>query len=350
MRLRHPLAAAALAVTLALGLLLAGPGCRSRQSGQGGGSEGETASPGPTTAPAEATTRGAAPGGDAAGQIGDLSPAPIEYLAAEPVVPPLALRVEVRGQPVFVDEPLLLTVRLAFPLAERDHDRARRQAERVSASRPEAAGRQAAALDLPAAPAGWPGRVTFALFRLDGEQRQPAGEPTWAEFLAKPAEPGADQPSADWLVPPESLKLAAGSYVLTARWAGKGLVQDDWLAADGTLSAETAFGLRPVEGQADQASHAERLALLAYRQGRFAEVRRFAGQARQAVADSATPQRLRMLLAEADACLALDDLEAAKGIYRDLLAKLAPDDELAESLNKRLSAIDQAIAKKQAGQ
>ena len=149
---------------------------------------------------------------------------------------------------------------------------------------------------------------------------------------------------ADWDGDANSAKLPAGDYVLTVRWAGKGMVADDWLADDGSLAAEVAFQVKPAETAYEKANHAERLALAAYRAPpvhRGPQVRP-AGPRRGRELDH--PQRLRMLLAQADACLAMDDLPAAKAIYKSLLGKMTEEDELTATLKHRLAMIDKAAA------
>jgi hypothetical protein len=255
----------------------------------------------------------------------------------------LALGVELADQPLFVDEPLQVRVRLEYPRSDRDQAQAHRQAERVEEHPAPKADRSP--VDQPAAPADWAGRLSFALFRVVGEKREPvAGQVKWSDCRITPADAEPTSPVGDWLVPADSAKLPAGDYVLTVRWAGKGLVADNWLADDGGLSAEATFQIKPAETAYEKASHAERLTLAAYRAGKFAEVRKLAQQAVAAVGTSTSPQRLRMLLAQADACLAMDDLPAAKAIYEGLVGKMTQDDELSASLKRRLVMIDKAAA------
>jgi hypothetical protein len=303
-------------------------GCRDKSSSSD--KPGKPASAGaPTASPAGP---GHAPAGSHAGKAAPppahAGPRPV-IERAEPPAPPaqLHLAIELDSDNPFVGEPLGVRLYLSSPRADAMHD----------AAKAKAAPAPAAETPLSAVSADWPAQVRFALFQTNGGQTRPAGaELDWTKLRLPGSQLARGNPLAEWEIP-ASANLPAGEYLLRATWACK-------VPAGQDLTAETSFRIDAPQTNQDKAEHAERMSLLAYRQGRFADARRLADEAVKADPQSTTPRRFEMLLNQADSCLAMDDFKAGLVIYRSIL-KMPLDDPLNAELNQKVKLLEKLVAK-----
>ncbi len=309
------------AFALALVSTLESGGCRSKSD--------DTPKPTSTvaTAPADASEK--------AGTTQAGSPGRPVIERAEPLPPPPALQltVELAWDDPFVGENLPIRLYLSSPRADAALDAAR--ATSAPAARP--------ASPLSTVKADWPSAVRLSLFPVtDGK---PAAAPValdWSKLRLPPLAVMLGNPVAQWEIP-ASANLPAGEYLLRATWAGKDLIEASALEAP-ELTAEARFQIATPQSDQEKAVHGERMALIAYRENRFADARKLAGEAVKADPQSTTPQRYEMLLAQADACLAMDDFRAGLAIYRAML-KMPMDDRLAANLNQKVKILEKLAAK-----
>jgi len=258
------------------------------------------------------------------------SPLPaIERAEPAPPLAALQLNIELGTDHPYVGEPLAVRIYLASPLAESLQDE------------PAGHPRSSTAGDSPLAKVAkdWPAGLHIELFDLPAGQPGAAGAALdWSKLrLAGPAAI-CGNPFGDWEIP-ISANLTEGDYSLRVTASDKNLVGDG-----PELSAEVGFHVGLPHDDPQIAEHTERLALLAYRQGRFAQARQLAEQAVKADPDSTTPQRIEMLLAQADGCLAMDDFQAGLDVCRTIL-NMALDDRLAADLTGKVQMLETLVAK-----
>jgi len=235
----------------------------------------------------------------------------------------LQLTVELGWDNPYVGEALPVRIYLSSPRADALVDAAGAGSTRPAES------------PLSSISADWPAAVRFELFGVNDGQVRPAGvELNWSKLRLPALRAIVGNPVAEWEIP-ASANLAEGEFVLRATWAEK---------SEPSLAAEIRFRIAKPQNDQETAEHAERMALAAYGQHRFADARRFAEQAVKADPQSTTPQRIQMLLAQADACLAMDDFKAGLDICRAML-KMPLDERLAADLRQKVKVLEK-LAKK----
>jgi hypothetical protein len=247
----------------------------------------------------------------------------IERAEPTPMPPALQLAIELGWDNPYPGEPLPVRLYLSSPRADALIDAANAGTTRPAES------------PLSNVIADWPAAVRFELFRVNDDQLRPAGVALdWSKLRLPAFRAIPGNRVADWEIP-ASANLAEGQFMLRATWADTNGPE---------LAAEARFSLAKPQNDQENAEHAERMALEAYGQNRFAEARRWAEEAVKADRQSTTPQRIRMLLAQADACLAMDDLKAGLEIYRAML-KMPLDERLAAELSWKVKVLEKLLAK-----
>lgn len=192
----------------------------------------------------------------------------------------------------------------------------------------------------------WPSAVRFVLYQVNDAQLRPAGaELDWARLRSPDRRAFRGNPVADWEIP-ASVTLPAGEYLLRVTWDRRRSIETNSLEALESTT-EIRFEIATPQSDLERAEHAERMALLAYREGQFAKARQLAEEAVKANRQSVTPQRFQMLLAQADACLAMDDFKSGLDIYRSIL-KMPLDDRLAADLTWKVKVLEALVAKPKA--
>jgi hypothetical protein len=309
--------------------LIGGPamvGCDERSNGPS-----KTADPAPATPSASdggSTTQPDQPGGRVPRATGVEPAATTRPMAtsrptierAEPAPPPPALQlaIELGWDNPYPGEPLPVRLYLSSPRADALIDAAKAGTTRPAES------------PLSNVSADWPAAVRFELFRVNDDQLRPAEVALdWSKLRLPAFRAIPGNRVAEWEIP-ASANLAEGQFVLRATWAGQN---------GPGLAAEALFSLAKPQNDQENAEHAERMSLEAYGQNRFAEARRWAEEAVKVDRQSTTPQRIRMLLAQADACLAMDDFKAGLDIYRAML-KMPLDERLAAELSWKVKVLE----------
>jgi hypothetical protein len=254
---------------------------------------------------------------------------------AEPLPPPpaLQLNIELGWDDPYVGEPLVVRLYLSSPRADALLDAA--SATSASVVRPVS--------PLSTVSVDWPAAVHLLLFRVtDGQPGPAAIELDWSKLRLPNHSTALGNPFAQWEIP-LSANLPAGEYLLRATWAGKDLIESSALEMP-ELMSETRFQISTPHNGQEIAAHAERIALLAYREGKFSETRHLAEEAVKADPQSTTPHRFEMLLAQTDACLAMDDWKAGLAVYRSML-KMSMDDRMAADMNLKVKVLEKLVAK-----
>ncbi len=249
------------------------------------------------------------------------------------LAPALALALELAGEPQYEGDPLLLTVRVQSP---------RFQQEAYLALLARESG-QAASAPTPAwkqVPPAWPHQLAFAVFRVGGNgERQPLrGAFEWNDFLLDsnlgPVPSPLGVPRGEWLIPPESLDLAAGKYVLQVRWNGTGI------GTDGMVAGELGFEVKSAQSDSEQAAHDRRLAAMYYKQRKFDRARTLGEEALGKDPAAFTPDVVETYLLVADSCLAARDVAAALETLRKLQPRLLPGSHLEEMVRERAAMLE----------
>ena len=252
----------------------------------------------------------------------------IERAEPLPPAPALRLSIELGWDNPYAGEPLPIRLYLSSPRAGASADT------------------RAAESPLSTVSADWASAVRFVLYQVNDSQLRPAGvELDWSRLRSSDRRAVRGNPVADWEIP-ASASLPAGEYLLRVTWdAGKSIQPGSLDGAE--LSCEVRFEIATPQSDPERAEHAERMALLAYREGRFTEARQLAEEAVKADRQSMTPQRFQMLLAQADACLAMDDFKSGLDICRAIL-KMPLDDRLTADLTRKVKMLEALVAKPKA--
>lgn len=269
------------------------------------------------------------------------SPTRLRPPPTRPVLPALSLRVEVSGEPVYVGDPLIVTVRLISPRARNAAYWNQRQREDRAApsgtSRP--APTSAPSFDWPKISANWTTALSVSVFHVepDGSHKPIVSGFDWSRSIATATM--VLEPSGQWVVPPNA-DLSPGHYVLRATWNGAGLPEAPWWKAGTTLSEELPFEVVSADAPEQLAAHGQRLAAYLFQQKKYAEARQ-AG--RQALASQRpkqiTPDCFYTYLVVAESSAQLNEIPAAIEVLETLLPKLPRDSELQESVKDRLKSL-----------
>jgi hypothetical protein len=258
-------------------------------------------------------------------QVASTSRPVIERAEPLPPAPSLRLTIELGWDNPYAGEPLPIRLYLSSPKAGASADT------------------RAAESPLSTVGADWPSAVRFVLYQVNDGQLRPAGsELNWSKLRLPERRALRGNPVADWEIP-ASARLPAGEYLLRVTWDGRRSIETNSLQGS-ELTTESRFEIATPQSDPEKAEHAERMALLAYREGQFAKARQLAEEAIKADRQSMTPQRFQMLLAQADACLAMDDFKAGLDIYRSIL-KMPLDDRLTADLTKKVKVLEALVAK-----
>jgi hypothetical protein len=310
---------------LALVIMLAADGCRPRhksngtQAGSSNPARDAAASQPDIPTPADAPS------------VGE----PIEHAADEPA-PPLQLAVELEYDEVFVGD--FVTVRIGIDSPQADRRFEEEMIARQTTSGPD--GRRGATLhaDRPAIEPRWAEAVGLTIYRIaaDGSRTPVSNDgPAWKRLTAAAEDPMAAA-IRQWVIAPTA-ELTPGAYVVAATLDPQGLTVPGPLSND-KLEAEMAFTVRQPADKREEAIHAERLALAYRTAGKPDEVRKFAQQALAADPESRTPQRVQLMIALGNVCVAQGDFKAALEVYRKLVQLPLPL-ELMELVKQRLDVL-----------
>jgi hypothetical protein len=319
-------------VILAIALLGASflPGCDDRSD-----KSKKAATPAPAARAALPVPPGQAVGTSQPGALANAIPTSRPVIErAEPLGPPPALRltIELGWDNPYVGEPLPIRLYLSSPRADAS----------INADGGQLSSTTPAKSPLATVGSDWPSAVRFALYQVNDAQLRPAvAELDWPKLRAPDRAAFRGNPLADWEIP-GSAALPAGEYLLRVTWDGRKSIETR--SPEGSeLSSEVRFAIAAPQSDQERAEHGERMALLAYREGRFAETRRLAEDAVKADRQSTTQQRVQMLLAQADACLAMDDFKSGLDVYRSIL-KMPLDDRLTTDLSGKVKVLEELVA------
>jgi len=127
----------------------------------------------------------------------------------------------------------------------------------------------------------------------------------------------------------ETVQLREGEYVITASWNGQG-VDSALLGPEGTVQAEELrLAVKAPAGDTETAIQSGRLAYAAYMQGDYAGALTRGRQALDTGFDDGSPERVDQYFLVAEACLGLEDYEAAIATYQRLIALQPEGSEIA---------------------
>lgn len=275
--------------------------------------------------------------------------------AAEPWTPPeepvpgLSLAIALPHDALYVGDPLTVTAFVSSP-------RLRQEAMRrlAEAPPPEAASAPAAALTLSAdpgprlaVPSDWPRSVRFEVLRLEAGA---APEPVMAEFdwpaalAAAPRSRGAGPAGrahyARWDLPPGTLELKPGTYLLTATWDPHEAVDAAWIDGPEPLRAEVRFTVAEPADPFARAAHAERLARWHYARGECEQALAWGQQALRPMPAQANANYLSLSMLVADCQARAGQFPQAQRTLRDVQRRLPPGrEDLGRMVEELLSEV-----------
>lgn len=135
----------------------------------------------------------------------------------------LAVGTEMRWQPVYAGDPLMVEVRIWSPRERQELYKQTLKAEQGLALTP-------SDFVPPKIPNDWASSVALGLFRIDQAGKRVSMLPpgAWEPYRVKLeagllslADLGLTSPSAGWIVSPDAAQLTEGQYVLTVSWKGR---------------------------------------------------------------------------------------------------------------------------------
>jgi tetratricopeptide (TPR) repeat protein len=238
----------------------------------------------------------------------------------------LAIRAEMRWQPVYAGDPLVVSVRIWSPRERQELYKQTLKAEQGQASTP-------SDFAPPKIPNDWASSVALGLFKIDQAGKRVSVLPpgAWEPYRVKPetgllslADLGLANPSAGWIVSPDAAKLTEGQYVLTVTW--KGSVTGAGLRPGGSelKGKDLFFDVKPLTSDFERAGHLGRLAYYEYMAASYEQARRDGQEAVALDPENLFPERIETWFIIANASIALQDFKSARETLTALLAKLPP--------------------------
>ena len=257
----------------------------------------------------------------------------------------LAVGAEMRWQPVYAEDPLMVVVRLWSPRERQELYKQTLKAEQGQAPTP-------SDFVPPKIPSDWASSIALGLFKIDHAGKRvsvlPAG--AWEPYRVKPetgllslADLGLASPSATWILSPDAVKLSEGRFVLTVAW--KGHITGAVSRAGGIelRGEELFFDVRPVTSGSERARHLGRMAYFESRTRNYAQARRDGKAAVAQDPENVFPERVETWFNVANAFIAIKDFKSAREILTALLAKLPPPEtsDLALAAKRLLDSLNE---------
>lgn len=238
----------------------------------------------------------------------------------------LAIRAEMRWQPVYAGDPLAVVVRIWSPRERQELYKQTLKAERGQAPTP-------SDFVPPKIAEGWESSVALNLFRIDQAGKRVSVLPSgaWEPYRVKPetgllslADLGLASPSASWIISPDAAKLIEGQYVLTVAWQGSVTGAGSRPGSSELKGEELFFDVKPLTSGSERAGHLRRLAYYGYRMRNYEQARRDGEAAASLDPENLFPESIETWFIIANASIALKDFKSAKETLTALLAKLPP--------------------------
>ena len=272
-------------------------------------------------------------------------PAPVAGGQEQGAAAVLAIGTEMRWQPVYAGDPLMVLVRIWSPKERQELYKQTLKAEQGQAPTP-------SNFVPPKISDGWASSVALNLFKIDQAGKHVSVLPasSWEPYRVKPetgvslAELGLANHSALWIVSPDAAKLTEGQYLLTVSWKGNPPDAGSQAGSNELKGEELFFDIKPLTSDAEKAGHLGRMAYFEYRMGNYEQARRDGKEAVTLDPENLFPERIETWFITANASIGLKDFKSAKETLTALLAKLPPPaaSDIALAAKQLLDSLNEA--------